>query len=138
MFVFSKGLVKTHNPIMVDCLHAGLELNSTTYKNYSKDVQVRNKKANPVKQKKIKGNIWEYVVGKMKDDQDSKSHPAPFPSQLASDHIMSWSNTFDVVFDPMCGSGTVCKVAQDLGRNFIGVDISEDYCKISSKRLGIG
>src|SRR3989344_8201956 len=31
MFVFSKGVVKTHNPIMVDCLHAGLQLNGTTY-----------------------------------------------------------------------------------------------------------
>ena len=37
MFIFSKGVVKTHNPIMVDCLHAGLELGSTTYKNYSKN-----------------------------------------------------------------------------------------------------
>ena len=35
MFVFSKGTVKTHNPIKVPCLHAGLELNSTTYKNFS-------------------------------------------------------------------------------------------------------
>ena len=33
MFVFSKGVVKTHNPIKIDCLHAGLELNGTTYKN---------------------------------------------------------------------------------------------------------
>jgi hypothetical protein len=32
MFVFSKGLMKTHNPIMVDCTHAGLKLNGTTYK----------------------------------------------------------------------------------------------------------
>ena len=37
MFVFSKGTVKTHNPIMVDSLHAGLKLGSTTYKNYSKN-----------------------------------------------------------------------------------------------------
>lgn len=60
-FVFSKGTVKTHNPIMVDCLHAGLELNSTTYKNYSKNEQKRGRIANPVKEKKIKGNIWEYM-----------------------------------------------------------------------------
>ena len=54
MFVFSKGKVKTHNPIKVDCLHAGLELKGTTYKNYSKGEQKRGKFANPVKKQKIK------------------------------------------------------------------------------------
>ena len=135
MFVFSKGMVKTHNPIMVPCLHAGLELKSTTYKNYSKGEQKRGKMANPVKAEKIKGNVWEYVVGKNAIDQESKSHPAPFPYALARDHIMSWTNEGDLVFDPMCGSGTTCVAAMDLKRNFIGVDISEDYCKIARDRI---
>ena len=52
MFVFSKGLVRTHNPILVACLQAGLELNGTTYKNYSKNEQSREKIAKPVKDKK--------------------------------------------------------------------------------------
>ena len=72
MFVFSKGKVKTHNPIMVDTLHAGLKLTSTTYKNFSKNDQKRSKLANPVKDKKIKGNIWQYVVGKKKRGPRSK------------------------------------------------------------------
>ena len=92
MFVFSKGVVKTHNPIKIDCLHAGLQLNGTTYKNYSKGEQKREKMAKPVKNQKIKGNIWEYVVGKKKEDQEAKGHPAPFPCELARDHILSWSN----------------------------------------------
>lgn len=79
MFVFSKGNVKTHNPIMVPCLHAGLELKGTTYKNFSVDAQKRGKMAKPVKEEKIKGNIWEYVVGKLAVDQEAKRHPAPFP-----------------------------------------------------------
>jgi len=58
MFVLSKGTVKTHNPIKIDCLHAGLELNGTTYKNYSKGEQSRKKLAKPVKKQKITGNIW--------------------------------------------------------------------------------
>lgn len=135
MFVFSKRFVKTHNPIMTDCLHAGLELNGTTYKNYSKGSQVREKLAKPVKAQKIKGNIWEYVVGKNKEDQEAKGHPAPFPCQLAEDHILSWSNSGDIVIDPMCGSGTVCKVAKALGRHFIGIDVSVDYCSIASARV---
>jgi site-specific DNA-methyltransferase (adenine-specific) len=135
MFVFSKGLVQTHNPILVDCLHAGLELGTTTYKNYSKNEQVRSKIANPVKDKKIKGNVWEYVVGKNKEDQEAKSHPAPFPCELARDHILSWSNEGDLVLDPMCGSGTTCKVAAQLGRKFIGMDISEEYVALAKSRL---
>jgi DNA modification methylase len=135
MFVFSKGQVETHNPIMVPCLHAGLELNGTTYKNYSKAEQKRGKIANPVKDEKIKGNIWEYVVGKKLEDQEAKGHPAPFPCELARDHISSWSNPGNLILDPMCGSGTTCKVAKELGRNFIGIDISHEYCDLSRKRL---
>jgi len=135
MFVFSKGAVKTHNPIKIDCLHAGLELNGTTYKNFSKGEQKREKMAKPVKSQKIKGNIWEYVVGKKAEDQEAKGHPAPFPCALARDHINSWTNEGDIVFDPMNGSGTTCISALKLGRNYIGVDISEEYCEIARNRI---
>lgn len=137
MFVFSKGEVETHNPIMVDCLHAGLKLNGTTYKNYSKNDQIRTKMANPVKDKKVKGNIWKYVVGKNAEDQEAKGHPAPFPCQLAKDHILSWTNEGDIVLDPMCGSGTTCKVAKELNRKFIGIDISDEYCNLARERIEV-
>jgi site-specific DNA-methyltransferase (adenine-specific) len=135
MFVFSKGVVSTHNPLMVDCMHAGLELNGTTYKNYSKNVQTREKMAKPVKDKKIKGNIWEYVVGKKQEDQEAKGHPAPFPCQLVRDHIRSWTNEGDIVFDPMSGSGTTARVAYEMGRKYIGIDISSEYCEIARQRI---
>lgn len=135
MFVFSKGTVKTHNPLMVDCIHAGLNLNGTTYKNFSKNEQIREKLAQPVKNKKIKGNIWEYVVGKKQEDQEAKGHPAPFPCQLVRDHIISWTNQGDIVFDPMSGSGTTVRVAAELGRKYIGIDISLEYCEIARQRV---
>ena len=137
MFVFSKGTVKTHHPLMIDCLHAGLELKGTTYKNYSKGTQKRVKKANPVKKQKIKGNIWEYVVGKNAEDQEAKGHPAPFPCALARDHILSWSNEGDIVLDPMCGSGTTCKEALLANRHFIGIDMSDQYCELAKERIKI-
>ena len=137
MFVFSKGPVKTHNALMVDCLHAGLELKGSTYKNFSKNEQKREKMAKPVKAQKVKGNIWEYVVGKNAEDQEAKGHPAPFPCALARDHISSWSNPGEIVLDPMCGSGTTTKVAKHLGRRFIGMDISEEYCQIARERLDL-
>lgn len=135
MFVLSKGTVKTHNPIMVPCMHAGLELKGTTYKNFSTGTQTRGKMAKPVKEDKIKGNIWEYVVGKKAVDQEAKGHPAPFPYDLAIDHIKSWTNKGDIVLDPMCGSGTSIVAASDLKRQFIGFDISEEYCQLAKNRL---
>lgn len=135
MFVFSKGTVITHNPIMVPCMHAGLELKGTTYKNFSTGDQSRGKMAKPVKEEKLKGNIWEYVVGKKTVDQEAKGHPAPFPYDLAIDHIKSWTNEGDIVLDPMCGSGTSIVAANDLGRQFIGFDISQDYCELANSRL---
>jgi len=135
MFILSKGVVNTHNPIMIDCLHAGLKLNGTTYKNYSKNIQERSKMAKPVKSQKIKGNIWQYVVGKNKEDQEAKGHPAPFPEKLAHDHIISWSNEGDTILDPFAGSGTVGKMAKQLNRNFILIEKEPEYIDIIKKRL---
>ena len=136
MFVFSKGKCKTHNPIMVDCIHHGLQLNGTTYKNYSRAEQKRDKQASPVKEKKIKGNIWEYVVGKNKEDvKAAKNHPATFPLQLANDHIISWSNEGDTVLDCFMGSGTTGVAAQNLNRDFIGIELDENYFEIAKSRI---
>lgn len=135
MFVFTKGTIKTCNPIKVDCIHAGLKLNGTTYKNFSTSEQKRNKLANPVNKQKIKGNIWSYVVGKKKEHQEAKEHPAIFPEGLANDHIISWSNENDIVFDPFMGSGTTAKMAMLNNRKFIGCELSENYCEIIKERL---
>ena len=135
MFVLSKGCVEVHNPIMVKTKHAGLELKSTTYKNFSLKEQKRKKPANPVKEYKIKGNVWEYVVGVNKEDKEAKFHPAPFPLQLAIDHILSWSNEGDVILDPFCGSGTSCVAAKILKRKYIGIDISKEYIMKATDRI---
>jgi site-specific DNA-methyltransferase (adenine-specific) len=65
----------------------------------------------------------------------SKKHSAPFPEHLAEDHIISWSNPGDLVLDPMCGSGTTLKMAKKSGRNYIGIDIAEEYCDIARLRI---
>jgi len=49
--------------------------------------------------------------------------------------IDGFSNENDIILDPMCGSGTTCVAAKELGRNYIGIDISEKYCKVSRERL---
>ena len=46
-----------------------------------------------------------------------------------------FSNPGDLIIDPFCGSGTTCVAAKMLGRNYIGIDISPDYCEIARQRL---
>ena len=73
--------------------------------------------------------------GNIATDKFVHSHPAAFPEKLAKDHIVSWSNEGDIVLDPMCGSGTTCKMAELMGRRYIGIEISEEYCDIARKRV---
>lgn len=82
-------------------------------------------------------NIWEYNIGKGHSTKDiiAHQHPAIFPEKLAKDHILTWSNPNDLIYDPMMGSGTVAKMAILSNRNFIGSEINMDYCTIIYKRL---
>ena len=82
-------------------------------------------------------NVWKYLIGRSHSASDKLAyeHPAIFPEKLAEDHILSWSNEGDVVLDPMCGSGTTCKIAKLNNRKYIGIDISEEYCKIAEARI---
>lgn len=82
-------------------------------------------------------NIWEYATGKGNTTSDNFAfeHPAMFPEQLANDHIISWSNENDLIYDPFMGSGTTAKMAIKNNRNWIGSEISKDYCEIIKKRI---
>jgi site-specific DNA-methyltransferase (adenine-specific) len=82
-------------------------------------------------------NVWRFANGR---DNSSKYreaflHPAIFPEQLANDHIISWSNEGDLVYDPFMGSGTTAKMALINNRKFIGSEISQEYCDIANKRI---
>lgn len=86
----------------------------------------------------VRTNVWHYGMGFMKSSKDriAFKHPAIFPEQLVHDHIISWSNPGDLVLDPFMGSGTTAKMARLTGRNFIGFEISKEYCEIAEERLG--
>jgi DNA modification methylase len=62
-------------------------------------------------------------------------HPAPFPLELAARVIRLYSYVGDVVLDPFAGSGTTCVAARQLGRRYVGFDISPEYCEIARRRL---
>lgn len=76
-------------------------------------------------------NIWDINA----DVNNKTKHPAIFPEQLANDHIISWSNEGDTVFDPFMGSGTTGKMAKLNNRNFIGIEKVEEYFNIAKERI---
>jgi DNA modification methylase len=132
MFVFSKGKPKTFNPIQ-----------KAKVRNKEEKVAFRQQDGSLIRKTKEKGretkdasNVWEYSTGgSCTKDKIAYKHPAQFPEQLAQDHIVSWSNEGDLVLDPFVGSGTTAKMALLNGRNYIGIDISEEYCEIARKRI---
>jgi site-specific DNA-methyltransferase (adenine-specific) len=85
---------------------------------------------NPVPDFSPRNNIWRYVTS-----FNGVKHPAPFPEQLAYDHVVSWSKQGQLVYDPFMGSGTTAVVAKQLGRDYIGSEISEEYCAVIEERL---
>lgn len=85
---------------------------------------------NPVPDFSPRNNIWKYTTS-----FNGWKHPAPFPEALAHDHIVSWSKPGDLVYDPFMGSGTTAYVAKQLNRNYIGSEISAEYCEIIKQRL---
>jgi len=134
MFVFSKGKPNAFNPITIPCKNAGkvekygLERRQNHGKNHAMRLY-SSTTFRPTKEHKIRDNILYYTLGR-----ERTGHAAPFPEQLAQDHILSWSKEGDIVFDPMCGSGTTLKMALLNNRRAIGIDISEDYCVLSTVR----
>jgi len=133
MFIFSKNVPKTFNPLKVRSIWYGVKKGST----YRQKEGGTKRKSININEYKIIGNIWKIPCGYMKGSKDiiTFEHPASFPDKLAIDHIVSWSNKNDIVLDPMCGSGTTCVAAKMLVRKYIGIDISKKYCEISRKRL---
>ena len=136
MFVFSKGKPKTFNPIMEECKYAGSDKKARTFRHTGDELQETHIK-NKVNKEKIKGNVWYFSTGYNKSTKDiiAFKHPAIFPEQLANDHIISWSNEGDTVLDIFSGSGTTAKMAKLNNRNYIGFEISKEYCDIAEERL---
>lgn len=130
MFVFSKGKPKTFNPIMIFGSKQGRQKKSKRQKNGQLIYGIYNAGAGCPHP-----NIWYYAASNGSSDNLHFKHPAPFPEQLASDQIHSWSNEGDLVYDPFMGSGTTGKMAHLLKRKWIGSEISTEYWELANKRI---
>jgi site-specific DNA-methyltransferase (adenine-specific) len=62
-------------------------------------------------------------------------HPAPFPEELPRRLIKLYSYPGDLVLDPFVGSGTTLIAATRLGRRSLGVEINEEFCKLSARNV---
>lgn len=134
MFVFSKGVPKTFNPLMD---RRNLNDRRGGFTRRQRDGSMKEVKSTLfLNDWGMRYNIWIYEIGKFKvtKDEVAYAHPAIFPEELAADHINSWSNPNDLVLDPFLGSGTVAKMAGLLGRRCIGIETEETYCKIAVNR----
>jgi DNA modification methylase len=136
MFVFSKGKPKTVNYLFDKNNSKGIVKRN----NINKEIKsVRGKKIDYlcINSGRIRHNLWSYSIGMNQSANDNIAfeHPAIFPEQLATDHILSWSNENDLVYDPFGGSGTTAKMSHIWKRNWILSEISEEYCKLAEKRI---
>ncbi len=135
MFVFSKGKIQTKN-LIKDYKVKYQTINKTTASRRNKDGRLEKRKKYSSDTMALRGNVWLYSPGYLKHTADvyAYEHPAMFPEKLAHDHIVSWSNLDDIVYDPFMGAGTTAKVAVGLGRKYIGSEISARYCEIANRR----
>lgn len=131
MFILAKGKPKTINKLK-DRRNAGWG------RTYEKTCGGKNTKVGARKTGEIsivgefgyRTNVWNVIK-----ESSGNSHPAAFPEILARDHILSWSNPGDMILDPMMGSGTTGKMAIKYGRNFTGIEISDEYLHIADARI---
>ena len=138
MFVLSKGKPKTANLIKDrKNIWAG-EKSFGSKRNRQKNGEFTNIGTQWTRDKfGYRYNIWEYNTGHgySTTDEIAYKHPAIYPEQLAADHIYTWSNENDIVYDCFGGSGTTAKMAHIHKRNWILSEISSEYCKIAEKRI---
>lgn len=135
MFVFAKGQPKT-----IHLLYDRKNKESRAGDNGTKrlpDGSLKKVSRGGYGQYGRRTNVWEYHVGKghSSDDPEAHEHPAIFPEALAQDHILSWTNPHDLVYDCFMGSGTTAKMALVNHRNYIGSEIAPQYCHLTERRL---
>jgi DNA modification methylase len=153
MFVFSKGKPKTLN-FIYDRANITYEEEEKTdkfenlqFEGFECEEKILNK--NKAKRTSRRGDFMEYSniewemnkLGKRHNVWDIKSstkvgtHTATFPLELPTDHIKTWSNEGDIVLDPFMGSGTTGVACVNLNREFIGIELDENYFKIAEDRI---
>ena len=137
MFVLSKGKPKTYNLLKDKPNRWAGSGTFGTNSERQKDGTIKERGSFIVPEFSYRNNIWRINNGYVYSSEDdiAHKHPAIFPEQLAQDHIWTWSNEGDIVYDCFGGSGTTAKMAHKLKRNWILSEISSEYVQIAEKRI---
>lgn len=135
ILIFFKGsrpktFSKEH--LKVPAKHAGSTFHGTQRRTDGSTVKI---KPRVQADKKCRGTIWKYEPSKSEGNKTKLKHPATFPDKLAEDLILTFTAEGDVVFDPMCGSGTTLVQAKKNNRKYIGIEISSEYANIANQLL---
>ena len=134
VFVLSKGEPEAWNPIMRRNENLGPRVSSTRKSSGTVCGKIKEVAAD----ESIEENVWRIGVGggpKRQEGSQWINHPAMMPEKLVKRCVASWSNPGDVVLDPFSGSGTTCKAAKELNRQWCGIEINPEYCAIAEARL---
>jgi site-specific DNA-methyltransferase (adenine-specific) len=132
MFILSKSAPTCVNKIQDRInIWAGTKMHGTSRGKDGKTTEKANHNKSNINFYGDRLNVWNVTPEK----NNTFNHPAPFPEKLAQDHIKTWSIEGDLVYDCFMGSGTTAKMAHLLKRNWIGSEMSSEYCDIANKRI---
>lgn len=135
ILLFLKGDRPKHfdkEPLKIDAIHAGESWHITQRLTSGKLIPIDTEVQKP---KKCRGTVWFYNTSSTERNKIKMKHPATFPDKLAEDLIACFSSIGDTVLDPFMGSGTTIRMAEKLGRNSIGIDISDTYVDLAREIL---
>lgn len=135
MFVFSKGTPKTINLILDRKNKESRDSDVGTKR--MKNGELLSAGRGSYGEFGRRTNVWEYGTGRGQSTKDELAfnHPAIFPEKLAADHIFTWSNEGDLIYDCFGGSGTTAKMAHKMKRNWLLSEISKEYTELAEKRI---
>lgn len=135
MPVFVKGKKPAYfdkQPLKVPCKDAGRTAGNSTYR--QKDGSLKPGRNHIVNPTKCRGTVWAISNGGSRAGLKHR-HPAVFPDRLPYDFIQLLCPPSGRVLDPLVGSGSTGVAAAKLGRDFVGIDISPDYCALARERI---
>lgn len=140
MFVISKGKPKTTNISLRDRSNKCNDKRTYRKKKWPRNQDGEFSENDYFIRERVPDyNVWDFYVGggNSTNDKVAFKHPAIFPEELVKRHIESWSNEGDLVYDPFMGSGTTSKMCILTKRNYIGSELSAEYCDIEKDRISI-
>lgn len=135
MPIFLKGERPAYfnkEPLKVPSIHGGKTMTGSG--NRRTDGKTTKTVTRQINHMKCRGTVWDYLNAGDKNPLKRK-HPATFPDKIPMDFIQCFCLPKGVVLDPFIGSGSTAVAAKKLGRNYIGIDISEEYCNLAEERI---